>query len=158
MIGCHFKSSEWSLPLRFSDKNFVRTSHFTHAYYMPRPSHLPWLDQSNSIWWTVQTMKLLVMQTSPISCQSSLSGPNIFLLPLNTRAVIAQPVQHGATGWMIGVLWFDSRRRLEIFLFTTTSRTALGPTQPHIQWLPRILSLGVKRPGREADHSPPSSA
>jgi hypothetical protein len=45
-----------------------------------------------------------------------------------------------------------------IFLCTTASRTALGPTQPPIQWVPGILSLGVKRPGREADHSPPSSA
>jgi hypothetical protein len=37
-------------------------------------------------------------------------------------------------------------------------RTALGPTQPPIQWVPGALSLGVKRPRREADHSPPSSA
>jgi hypothetical protein len=59
--------------------------------------------------------------------------------------------------WTIGVLGFDSRRGLEIFLFTTASRMALGPTQP-IQWVPEALSLGVKRPGREADHSPPSSA
>jgi hypothetical protein len=29
---------------------------------------------------------------------------------------------------------------------------ALGPTQPSIQWVPGALSLGVKRPGREADH------
>jgi hypothetical protein len=34
----------------------------------------------------------------------------------------------------------------------------LGPTQPPIYWSPGSLSLGVKRPGREADHSPPSSA
>jgi hypothetical protein len=34
----------------------------------------------------------------------------------------------------------------------------LGPTQPPIQWLPGALSLGVKRPGREADHSPPTNA
>jgi len=34
----------------------------------------------------------------------------------------------------------------------------LGPTQPPIQWVPGSVSLGVKRPGREADHSPPSSA
>jgi hypothetical protein len=27
-----------------------------------------------------------------------------------------------------------------------------------IQWVPGTLSLGVKRPGREADNSPPSSA
>jgi hypothetical protein len=46
---------------------------------------------------------------------------------------------------------------LGIFLFTV-SRTVLRPTQPPIQWVPGALSLGVKRPGREADHSPPSSA
>jgi hypothetical protein len=59
---------------------------------------------------------------------------------------------------MIGVIGFDSRRGLRIFLFTTASRTALEPTQPPIQWVPGTLSLGIKRPGREADHSPPSSA
>jgi hypothetical protein len=52
----------------------------------------------------------------------------------------------------------DSRRGLGIFLFTTVSRTALGPTQSSIRWVPGPLSLGVKRSGREADHSPPSSA
>jgi hypothetical protein len=44
------------------------------------------------------------------------------------------------------------------FFFTTVSRTALGPTQPPIQCVLWALSLGVKRPGREGDHSPPSSA
>jgi hypothetical protein len=33
------------------------------------------------------------------------------------------------------------------------SRPAPGPTQPPILWVPEALSLGVKRPGREADHS-----
>jgi len=28
----------------------------------------------------------------------------------------------------------------------------------YIQWVTGALSLGVKQPGREADHSPPSSA
>jgi hypothetical protein len=55
-------------------------------------------------------------------------------------------------------LEFDSRRGLGIFLFTAASRTALRPTQPPIQWVPGALSMGVKRQGREADHSPPSSA
>jgi hypothetical protein len=59
---------------------------------------------------------------------------------------------------MIGVLGFDSRRELGIFLFTTTSRIALGPTQPPIQWVRGALSLGVKRSEREADHSPQFSA
>jgi hypothetical protein len=34
----------------------------------------------------------------------------------------------------------------------------LGFTQPPIQWVPEAFSPGVKRPGREADHSPPNSA
>jgi hypothetical protein len=37
-------------------------------------------------------------------------------------------------------------------------QTALGPTQSPIQWVPGALSLGVKRQGRKAGHSPPSSA
>jgi hypothetical protein len=48
-------------------------------------------------------------------------------------------------------------RALGIFL-DTTFKAALGSTQPPIQWIPVAPSLGVKRPGREADHSPPSSA
>jgi hypothetical protein len=47
---------------------------------------------------------------------------------------------------------------LGIFLFTTVSRPALGPNQPPIQWVLGVLSLGAMWPGREADHSPPSSA
>jgi len=43
---------------------------------------------------------------------------------------------------------------LRIFVFTTASGTALGPP---IQWVPRALSLGVKRLRGEADHSPPTS-
>jgi hypothetical protein len=50
------------------------------------------------------------------------------------------------------------RFQLGIFLFTSVFRPALGPTQPLIQWVTGALSLGVKRPGREADHSPPASA
>jgi hypothetical protein len=56
------------------------------------------------------------------------------------------------------VLGFDHRLELGIFLFATVSRTALGTTQPPIQLVPRTLPLEVKLPGREADHSPPSSA
>jgi len=37
-------------------------------------------------------------------------------------------------------------------------RMALGSTQTPIQWAPGAISLGIKRPGREADNSPPFSA
>jgi hypothetical protein len=52
----------------------------------------------------------------------------------------------------------QSGRGLGIFLFTTASRTALGPTHPPTQWVQGALSLVVKRPGYEAEHSPPSGA
>jgi len=44
------------------------------------------------------------------------------------------------------------------FWFGTVSRPALGPTQGPIHWILRALSLGIKLPGLEFDHSPPSSA
>jgi hypothetical protein len=72
---------------------------------------------------------------------------------------ISVGIARWATGWMIGVLGFVFRGGgLGISLFTTASITALGPTQPPVQWIPGALSLGVKRPGREAYHPPPSSA
>ena len=36
------------------------------------------------------------------------------------------------------------------------SRPALGPTQPPVKWVPGLFR-GKERPGRAADHSPPSS-
>jgi hypothetical protein len=59
---------------------------------------------------------------------------------------------------MIGIPELDSRRGLGIFLFTTAFRTALGPTQTPIQWVTGALSVGVKRPRSEANHSPQSRA
>jgi hypothetical protein len=45
-----------------------------------------------------------------------------------------------------------------IFFFPRCPRPALGPTQPQIQWASREISLAVKRPRGEAEHSPPSRA
>jgi hypothetical protein len=51
----------------FSDQNSVCNSHLFHASYMPRPSHTHLFDHPNNIWWSVQVMKLLIMQSSPAS-------------------------------------------------------------------------------------------
>jgi hypothetical protein len=63
------------------------------------------------------------------------------------RAMIAQSVYRWATGWMVGVLGFDSRRGQGIFLFTIPSRTALVLTQPPIQG---VSGGGVSFPGGKA--------
>ena len=39
-----------------------------------------------------------------------------------------------ATGWTSEGLLFDSRQEQEMYFFSKMSRTALGPTQPPIQW------------------------
>jgi hypothetical protein len=45
-----------------------------------------------------------------------------------------------------------------LFTFTfTASSPALEPTRPPMQWVPGDITLGIRRPGREANHSPPSS-
>jgi hypothetical protein len=43
-------------------------------------------------------------------------------------------------------------------VFSTASRPALELTQPPIKLVQEALSLGLKRPECEADHSPPSDA
>jgi hypothetical protein len=53
---------------------------------------------------------------------------------------------------------FEYRPGQEIFLYSAASRPALGPTQPPSQWVAGPLSPGVKRPGYQADRSPPYSA
>jgi hypothetical protein len=49
-------------------------------------------------------------------------------------------------------------RGKRFFLFSVTSRLALGPTQPPVQWVLEAVSPRVKQQGHEADHSSPSSA
>jgi hypothetical protein len=63
-----------------------------------------------------------------------------------------------ATTLRDGRLVFDYRQGLGIFLFDTASRPSLGPTQLPVQGIPDVLSPGIKRPWRKADHTPPSSA
>jgi hypothetical protein len=50
-------------------------------------------------------------------------------------------------------------KQVSLSLFSMyTVKSVLGPTQLPIQWVPADLTPGVKRPGREAHHSPPSSS
>jgi hypothetical protein len=62
-------------------------------------------------------------------------------------------------------LWAERTRnrtsisgRMKRFTALHNVETASGDTKPPIQWVPGASSLGVRRQGHDADHSPPSSA
>jgi hypothetical protein len=56
-----------------------------------------------------------------------------------------------AIGW-------TSLGRVKCFLFSTSSRQALGLVQPPIRWKTETVSKELKWPGREADNSLATSA
>jgi hypothetical protein len=83
----------------------------------------------------------------------------IFLRQISSHATCGTSIEYyGHSVLRHGWPGFGSLMGLGIFLFTAASRPALEPTRPPIQWLTGALSLGVKRLGREADHSPQFSA
>jgi hypothetical protein len=63
-----------------------------------------------------------------------------------------------ATGYGLNDRGIRVRVPIGSRIFSTSSRSALRSTQPPIQWVPGVLSPGLKLPGREADYSPPTSA
>jgi hypothetical protein len=81
-------------------------------------------------------------------------------LILNFRALIHSFMIHDISsqqsdGLRVGRSGFDSWRGN---IFSPYINTGSGATELPIKWVPGALSHGVKRQGREADHSPPSSA
>jgi len=54
------RSCTWSLPFRFSDKNFVCISHLSHACYISHSFHPPWFGHPNNVWkgYTVRSLSL----------------------------------------------------------------------------------------------------
>jgi hypothetical protein len=58
---------------------------------------------------------------------------------------VAQSIWYLATGLTTGRSRFDTGRGERIFLPTFVSRPTLGPTQPPVQYVPGVLSPGVKR-------------
>jgi hypothetical protein len=69
----------WSLAFWLSHQYPIRIPRLPHSYFMPCPSHPPWLDHSNYVWRGVQVMKLLIMQFSPIS---------FYIIPLRSKNIL----------------------------------------------------------------------
>jgi hypothetical protein len=60
------RSSEWSLPLRFSNQNFY--AFLISPYALRAPPTSSSLICLRNIWWRVQIVELLIMQFSLASC------------------------------------------------------------------------------------------
>jgi hypothetical protein len=60
-------------------------------------------------------------------------------------------------GWTTEGSVFESQYGQEFSLLQIV-QTVSGFTQCPIKWIREALSPGIKRPGREADYSPPGSA
>ena len=55
-------------PSGFPAKTLYALLLSPYMCYMPHPSHSSWFDYPNNIWRGVETIKLLVMLTSPLPC------------------------------------------------------------------------------------------
>jgi hypothetical protein len=62
-------------------------------------------------------------------------------------AGVAQPVKCLTTDWMTGRSGFDTRPRRKDISSNLCVKPALGPTQPPVQWVPRVLSPGQSAAG-----------
>jgi hypothetical protein len=93
-----------------------------------------------------------------LSVNDSFSGTNLSeLVPASDEV---GPITSQYSVWLqTGRPGFDPWQRQRIFPLASASKLALGPTQPPVQRVLRVLSPGVKHGrGCDADHSPPSSA
>jgi hypothetical protein len=107
--------------------------------------------------------KSLQLVALPTSCYSKLyrstHGVNkkpkyYFRGEMNRDSSVGIATGYGLDDRMVGVRYPEGAGNFS----QQHVQTGSGAHQISIQWVPRALSLGLKRPGRESDHSPPFSA
>jgi hypothetical protein len=107
-----------------------------------------WINEKSDDWIKFLSIKKHNSNTIIIYC-------TIIIIDRSRDSVVVIATSYGLDDRGVGVrVPLGSKN----FLFSRLSRPALRSTQPPIQWVPGALSLGVKRPGLEVDHSPPTSA
>jgi hypothetical protein len=120
-------------------------SYSGNASFESRPGHA-------YPYWSLSWFSLVPLD----KCWNSMSGHDRFL---SNRLQFILPFDPIATGYGLHGRGVGVRVPVgaRFFLLSTSSRPVLKPTQPPMQKVPVALCLGVIRPGREADHSPPTS-
>jgi len=116
------RSSKWSLPFRFSNQNLL-CIHISTMHVHACPSLPSWHDHHYNIWWSVQVMKLLIMQPLPASCHfpllKSKYSPQHLVWEIKFHTHTKQEVQL----WFFYILIFKNfeRRREDKTLNTTAA-------------------------------------
>jgi hypothetical protein len=102
-----------SIPSRFFPSGSLNKILYAFLFSLPfllhvLPSHPPWPDHSNYIWWGVQGMKLPIMQFYPASYYFIPFGPDILnTLFLNTLSLYFTPIQNCKQNYSFRV-WIPS--------------------------------------------------
>jgi hypothetical protein len=108
------------LLLTFSNQNIVWISHRSLACYIPLPSHPPLFDHPDNVWWIVQIMKLLIVQSSAayhnfLPLGSKYSHHTLFSIILNLCSSLSVSDRvshpHRTTGKIVYI--FQSSKFLE---------------------------------------------
>jgi hypothetical protein len=77
----------------------------------------------------------------------------------NTTAYVQAMTGSKATLLAVGTQFLNFVKHSGYYGYSISmGEASCGPTQPSTQWVPWAVSPRVKRLGRVADHSPPSSA
>jgi hypothetical protein len=93
---------------------------------------------------------ILIMHIQPL-CSTELNARKVkaFHMLMHHRSRYSDWLRAGQPSGQISV---------KNFHFSMSLRPVLGPTRPLLQSVPMALSRGEKQLGREADHSPETSA
>jgi hypothetical protein len=90
---------------------------------------------------------------------------NLYFKCSFTNSIVGKKRNKQSLDSSVGIVvgyWLDGQDSIpgtgkELF-FYTASRLTMGPIQPPAQWVPGARFPAEKRPERDDDHSPPSSA
>jgi hypothetical protein len=104
--------------------------------------------------WKFNTKLISNIRWRIISAQSRIAGIKCLNPTVKSwDSVVSIATDYGLVDRGVGVLF-----PVGSGILSTSSRPALGSTQPPMEWVTEALSPKVKRPGHEANHLPPASA
>ena len=131
-------TSNHSLSFRFLNLNPVCICLLSHPCNMPPPSHPSWFDHMNYIWWSVQTVKVLIIECSVYilakrHAQTACCPPNFRLPQLIFFSVIFLSCNANSSHSTFQPLSRSSRNVTSPQLTRAFDRAASGSKPRHVQ-------------------------